>query len=336
MQTKVLIVSVFYNREDMVDESVQSLVSQLEPDMHLMLVDDGSKDGTLARMNNWVANNPAGNITVMSHPNMGFVRSIRAGIDAMPSTYIAIHGSGDLSLPGRLRKQSDYMDQHPQVGVVGCYSRFVYSDNATAPHIKGEAFTGDASQRMLTRNPFHHGEVMMRRDCYEQVGGYRTFFKFAQDRDLFCRLSRITHFHIIEEVLYTRYVGVPGSVSGSANKIVVQRFLSDFACYCHSRRLQGKADPLDEHGSRGALFWAPSQRIRQEVFSRAVRALYFKRSADFEIYREALLQKDGNLIRRAFFAFAERFPALVRFLVETYYRSKFAGLSASAPAGGVT
>lgn len=318
MTIKTLIVSVYYNRADMVDESVQSLVSQLEPGMHLLLVDDGSPDSTLAKLQAWAADN----VTVMTHANMGFVRSIRAAIESMPSTYIAIHGSGDLSLPGRFRKQADYMDQHPDVGVVGCHSRCVYSSGEMPPYIEGKSFTGDASRHMLTGNLFHQGEVMMRRDCYEKVGGYRTFFKFAQDRDLFCRLSQVTHFHVVEEVLYNRYVGVPDSVSGSASKLIVQRFLSDFACYCHGQRLAGKRDPFDEHGARAALFWAPSQRIRQEVFNRAIRALYFKRDADYRIYRDALLQKDTHLARRLFFVLAEKFPGLTALFVGAYYKRK--------------
>lgn len=331
MVTKVLIVSVYYNRENLVDESVNSVVSQLEPGMHLMLVDDGSSDGTLARLNAFAADN----VTVLSHANMGFVHSVRAGIDAMPSTYIAIHGSGDLSLPGRLRKQADYMDQHPQVGVMGCHSKCVYSGNEMPPYLERKHFSGDASQRMLASNLFHHGEVMMRRDCYEKVGGYRTFFKFAQDRDLFCRLSRVTHFHVLEEVLYTRYIGVPGSVSGTANKVIEQRFLSDFACYCHAQRLAGKSDLLDEYGVRGALFWAPSKRVQKEVFRRAVRAVYLKRGADFEIFKEALIQQDTNLLHRAFFLFVEKFPILTNYVVDALYKikikskSKTAGVKAS-------
>jgi glycosyltransferase involved in cell wall biosynthesis len=328
---RVLVVSVFYNRESLVDDSVCSLVAQLEPDMHLMLVDDGSTDGTLARLQAFAADN----VTIMTHPNMGFVRSVRAGIEAMPSTYIAIHGSGDLSLPGRLRKQADYLDQHPRIGVVGCHSKCVYSSNEMPPFIAAKSFTGDASRYMLTANLFHHGEVMMRRDCYEKVGGYRAFFRFAQDRDLFCRMSQVTHFHVIEEVLYVHYVGVPGSVSGTASKIIVQRFLSDFACYCHARRLAGKRDPLDEHGPHGALFWAPSRRIRNEVFRRAIRALYLKRSADYEIYRDALIQQDTSVLHRAFFWLAGACPTLTRHLVEAYYKSKMAGMKESEQHRGV-
>src|SRR5690606_37482101 len=154
--------------------------------------------------------------------------------------YIAIHGSGDLSLPNRFRRQSAVLDQRPEVGVVGCYSLCVYSNGEMPSYREGKSFSGDACRYMLSGNLFHQGEVMMRRACYEQVGGYRDFFKFAQDRDLFCRMSQVTHFHVVEEVLYTKYVGVPGSVSGTPEKVILQRFLSDFACFCHRERLAGK------------------------------------------------------------------------------------------------
>jgi len=106
--------------------------------------------------------------------------------------------------------------------------------------------------------------------------------------------------------------------------VIVQRVLADFACYCHAQRLAGQPDPLEEHGPRAALFWAPSNRIRQEVFRRAIRALYFKRSADYEIYKDALMQKDTHPVRRLFFAFAETFPLLTRYFLEAYYKSRLA------------
>jgi len=324
MHPTVLIVSVYYKRESMVDESVQSLVSQLEPGMHLVLVDDGSPDRTFERLKAFEADN----VTVITHANMGFVHSVRAGIDLMPSTYIAIHGSGDLSLPGRFRKQIDYLDQHPQVGLVATHSTFVYSAGDHPSHREGKSFTGDARWRMLEGNLMNHGTVMMRRDCYDQVGGYRTFFKFAQDRDLFCRLSQITHIHIIEEPLYVRYFGVADSVSGAPHKVVMQRFLSDFACYCHSQRLAGKPDPLDQYGPHAALLWAPSRRVHKEIFRRAMRALYFKRSDEFAVYKDALLQTDVNLIYRTLLLLAEKYPPLINYGMETYYKSKVAGLKA--------
>ncbi len=325
MHPKILIVSVYYNRESMVDASVGSIVSQLEPDMHLMLVDDGSTDGTLARMKAWEADN----VTIMTHANMGFVQSIRAGIDAMPCTYIAVHGSGDLALPGRFRKQADYLDAHPETGVIGCHSRYEYVTGEFPPYVSTMTISANAPEQMLKQNPFHHGEVMMRRDCYEQVGGYRTFFKFAQDRDLFCRISRITGFHILDEVLYSRFIAVPGSVSGTPNKIIVQRYLSDFACYCHAQVLAGKPDPLDVHGVRAALFWAPSKRVMREIFKSTMRSMYFGRDADYAFYKDALLQKDQRVTTRLILTLTELFPQLTSYMLGLYFKRKVANLNIS-------
>jgi len=322
MDTKVLIVSVYYNRESMVDESVASIVSQLEPGMHLLLIDDGSKDNTLARLKAYEADN----VTVIGQRNMGFVHSIRAGIEQFPCQYIAVHGSGDLALPGRFKKQADYLDQHPQVGVVGCHSRYVYSTGEVPPHVHAVTFSGDARERMVNGYVFHHGEVMMRRDCYDQVGGYRTFFKFAQDRDLFCRMSRITHFHVLDEVLYSRFVAVPGSVSATPEKVIEQRFLSDFACYCHAQCLAGKPDPLEKHGPRAALFWAPRKKTLHELFRSTLRAFYLQRPQDYQLFREALMQKDSTLSRRLLLLPAERFPGLTRFVLGLYFKRRVAAL----------
>ena len=212
--------------------------------------------------------------------------------------------------------------------MVGCHSHCVFSDGKWQPYIEAKKFTGDASRHMLTGNLFHHGEVMMRRDCYEVVGGYRTFFKFAQDRDLFCRLSQITEFHVIEDVLYTHFIGVPGSVSGSAEKVVMQRFLSDFACYCHRQRLAGKPDPLIEHGPRAGLLWSPGKRTMRDLFRRAIRALYGGNRSEYVIYKSALIQQGARPWQRLFFLFADAFPAPTGLVLQAYYHFRLSGSTA--------
>lgn len=318
MDSKILIVSVFYNRAYMVDASVQSLVSQLEPDMHLLLFDDGSSDDTLQRLQAW----SAANVTVMTHRNRGFVYTLKKAINIFPSTYVAIHGSGDLSLPGRFRKQADYLDKHTDVGLAGCYSRCIYSHERWPSYVVAKPFSGDASRKLLKGNLFHHGEVMMRRDCYAQVGGYRTFFTFAQDRDLFCRLSQITRFHVIPEVLYSRFLGVPGSVSGTAQKVVLQRFLSDFACYCHASRLAGAPDPLLDVGPSSVLMWNPSRKTQTELFRRSMRALHFHRRDDFATFRRALQQKGCAPHQRLLLSLGAHVPALTQLFLTAYYGIK--------------
>jgi hypothetical protein len=73
------------------------------------------------------------------------------------------------------------------------------------------ALQGDADGTV--RGPAHHGTVMMRRDAYEAVGGYRRAFYFAQDVDLWSRLTERGRHVVVPEVLYRARLE-PGSLSG--------------------------------------------------------------------------------------------------------------------------
>ena len=61
--------------------------------------------------------------------------------------------------------------------------------------------------------PSHHGSVMMQREAYEQAGGYRPMFFYAQDIDLWSRLAELGAHKIVPEILYEAGVS-PGSISG--------------------------------------------------------------------------------------------------------------------------
>lgn len=262
-----MIVSVFYNREWMVEASVRSVVEQLEDDQLVVLVDDGSSDGTQQALKAWEADN----VHVITYPNIGFVAAINAAIRLYRSDFIAIHGSGDLSLKGRFRKQQNFLMNNPAYDVVGCSSVFhnLYSGRR---YEKNVVFTGDARKRLLKKNIFHHGEVMYTRNMYEKTGGYRGFFRYAQDYDLWCRAScEGFKFHVLPELLYERKVAVPQSVSGTPEKVILQQYYSAFAAYCHEARMSGFQDPLDEYGPVIALRVPPPKRLKKKLWRECIK-----------------------------------------------------------------
>ncbi len=258
---RVSVISVFYNRADMVDESVASLKQQSMDDYEILLVDDGSTDSTLERLKA----HEDGTTRVIAGPNRGLVGALNHAISEARGAYIAIHGSGDLSLPARLERQSEVLDHRPDVGVVGCRSEVVTLQSTRPPHLVKRPFDGDASQVILDWNPFHHGEVMFRKSVFEEVGGYRPFFVCAQDRDLWCRMSQHCRFVVLEDVLYRKFAKVPGSVAADPTRLMLQRHLSDFALYCHRERLAGRPDPLVQFGEQGALFRPPSRELAKDM-----------------------------------------------------------------------
>jgi hypothetical protein len=259
--TAVGVVSVFNNRAHGVARTVESLIAQDHDDLEIVLVDDGSTDGTLAALRKY--EDPR--IRLETHENMGFVRALKRAVASMRAPYVALLGAGDACRPGRLSRQAAVLDQKPNVGAVGCGTENLDATTGDLISHKITQLTEPVCRMVLTRNPFHHGEIMFRRSLYDAVGGYRDFFVFAQDRDLICRFSQRADFHVIQDVLYTRYARLAGSVSASPEKLLLQRRLSDFAVYCHEQRLAGRADPLDQYGPAAALMQPPSPRLAREL-----------------------------------------------------------------------
>ena len=253
----VSIVSAFYNRAAQVAESVGSLLAQSHPDIEIIIVDDGSRDGTgdvLRRLDD-------PRLTVISRENRGFVASMNEAIRASRGAFVAVHGSGDLSLPDRIARQAALLQSRPEVAVVGCW---VENDENAGPGTRlykapdGLPFHAT----LMRRNLFTHGEAMFRRDIWDAVGGYREFFRFAQDRDLWLRMSRSGEYAIIPEILYRRYKP-EGGISADPDKLLLQAYLSDFAVQCARTVDAGGRDPIERHGHL-----APFLRDRPEPLAR--------------------------------------------------------------------
>jgi glycosyltransferase involved in cell wall biosynthesis len=267
--TAVSVISVFHNRAQGVAATVESLIKQDHAELEIVLVDDGSTDGTLAALRR--VEDPR--VRLETHENMGFVRALKRAVASTSAPYVALLGAGDACRPDRVSRQAAVLDDKPNVGAVGCGTENLDARTGALISRKITQLAEPVSRMVLTRNPFHHGEIMFRRSLYDAVGGYRDFFVFAQDRDLVCRFSQCADFHVIEDILYTRYARMAGSVSVSPEKLLLQRRLSDFAVYCHAQRLEGRPDPLDQYGPAASLLQPPSPKLARELRAMGLGAL---------------------------------------------------------------
>ncbi len=217
---KVSCVTVFYNRGDLLDGSVGSLLEQTLRDLEIIVVDDGSSDDTAERL----AAKSDPRLKAVFQENIGFTASMNRAIRASAGEYVAVHGAGDVSHPDRLALQAAYLDAHPDVGAVGC--RRAENGRPTGPSDVVER--GPMLDIMLRRNPFSHGEVMFRRSLFDRVGGYREAFRFAQDRDLWLRMGRYCDYAVLPQLLYYRSY-FAGGVTKTPRSLYLQTKLSQFA-----------------------------------------------------------------------------------------------------------
>src|SRR5665647_1469233 len=114
---KVTVLMSVYNSESFLAEAIDSILGQTFKDFEFLIINDGSKDKSLEIIKNRAKNDPR--IRLISRPNKGLVKSLNEGLAKARGEYIARMDSDDISLKTRLKKEVDFLDSHPDVGMVG-------------------------------------------------------------------------------------------------------------------------------------------------------------------------------------------------------------------------
>ena len=188
----VSVVMSVYNSADSLAATLDSILTQEGVELEFIVIDDGSTDGSGEILDDYAARDPR--LRVVHQENTGLTKALIGGCSMARGRYIARQDAGgDISLPGRLRRQVELLDARPDVVMTACATQFLGPEGEELYKVLQEDFE---LQRALLANrgadlygPSHHGAVMMRRTAYLQVGGYRKIFDVAQDLDLWTRLA---------------------------------------------------------------------------------------------------------------------------------------------------
>lgn len=296
----VSIVTAYFNREDWVENTLDSLISQTYENIEIVAVDDCSTDGTYERLQAYSKKDSRIKV-IKNVENKGFVQTMIDALEECSGEYIAIQGSGDISLPKRIEEQVKVLDEKAGVGLVGCLRRVVNKTNLDKLYsfksdswIEGEHFSGNASEVILKRNLFAHGSVMFRADLYHKIGGYRKEFTFAQDRDLWIRLSKCCDFHVVDEVLYERYF-IPGSVTIDPNKRLIQRYFSELAVQCGKEK-EGRRDLVQRFGANAPFFFDRTRDLSIDLAKSALKWKHQEDEVSAEVFSSAAIKQNLNII----------------------------------------
>lgn len=201
---EVSVVMSVYNDDEHLCETMDSVLSQENVDFEFIVVDDGSMDESARILDEYAGIDSR--VCVIHQKNAGLTRALIRGCAEARGQYIARQDAGDISLPGRLKKETAQIRQNPDVALVSCGSRFV---GPLGEHLYDVMHDpSDATERLLTvdlnsiRGPSHHGCTLFPLALYRKVGGYRPHFYFAQDLDLWVRLAELGKHIIMQEILY--------------------------------------------------------------------------------------------------------------------------------------
>jgi len=215
---KVSVVMSVYNGGETLEATVQSVMAQEKVSFEFIIVDDGSTDTSFDLVQ--VLAEEDSRIRLFHQENAGLTKALIQGCLAARGEFIARQDVGDISLPGRLATQLMYLQQHPEVVLVSCGNRQVAPDGElllenlcldTAQNATDKIRNIDFS---IVRGISHHGTAMFRRSAYEKAGGYRHQFYYAQDLDLWRRITDFGLLAFVPEILYEA-IWNEGSISAS-------------------------------------------------------------------------------------------------------------------------
>lgn len=254
--SKILtVITATYNKGDRNRASIQSILDQTYSDFDYVIVNDDSPDETRDILNEF--SDPR--LKIFHQKNKGFVRTIISILEQVETPYIAIQGAGDISLPERLEKQLHFLESRPEVAVVSCatYHAFAYKPNyleeiqerkRKAFHKHKKDIEYNTVDQMIAGNIVDHGDAMFRMSAYREAGGYRAFFHYCQDRDLWLRILQKHAVVKLGRELYVKVIDPRYDIAGNPKKAEKQAMYSLFARHLARERKLSGVDLLEVSG----------------------------------------------------------------------------------------
>lgn len=196
VQVSVLM-SVF-NGELYLADAINSILNQNFNDFEFIIIDDCSSDRSAEIIKNF------GDTRIKyfrNTENLGLTKSLNIGLDYCKGNYIARMDSDDVSLPDRLEKQISFLENNPDVGLVGSCYKFIKGRKASA-----KVFLPVSSEEincsMLFNNCIIHTSATFRKSIIEKFNlRYDECYKRSQDYSLWLNMMRFTRLANMNDVL---------------------------------------------------------------------------------------------------------------------------------------
>jgi glycosyltransferase involved in cell wall biosynthesis len=187
---KVSIILPVFNGEKYLEESINSILNQSYDDYELIIVNDGSVDGSQEIIESF--SDPR--IRVLRQLNMGLPAALNNGIELSIGKYIARQDADDISLPLRLEKQVNFLEQNPQFGLVGSAAEIWVETSPSGRFHDHPLNPGILEFELFFNNPFVHSSWMFRRNIISLVGIYSTDISRQPPED-YEYISRIARYY---------------------------------------------------------------------------------------------------------------------------------------------
>ena len=201
MNESVSVVIPVFNGAPFVAKAVASVRAQGHSDVEILVVDDGSTDGTQEVLKHLEQSD---DIRWFQRSHGGPARSRNFGIEAARGHYIALLDCDDVWLPGKLAAQLAIMRTRPEVGLVHTDFDVRFEDGTLEERVAARSSREPMVQAFAGGHVALPSTLLIRKSVLDQVGRLDPELYGSEDSDLTIRLFRVTSFECIDQVLVTK------------------------------------------------------------------------------------------------------------------------------------
>jgi glycosyltransferase involved in cell wall biosynthesis len=210
MTPKVSVIVPTYNRRAMLVEAIDSVLAQSTQSFELIVIDDGSTDGTAEQLTRL---GKAIRFERIEHCGPGAARN--RGVELASAPLIAFLDSDDLWAPTKLERQLAFMSANPDCAISQTNEIWIRNGRRVNPGLRHRKRSGDIFIASLRTCLISTSATMMRTELFRSLTGFDESMLAAEDYDLWLRILIDHEAGLLDELLVTRRAGHPDQLSAT-------------------------------------------------------------------------------------------------------------------------
>jgi glycosyltransferase involved in cell wall biosynthesis len=266
--TVSVVMSVF-NGEPYLHEALESILNQTFRDFEFIIINDGSTDGSATVLESYRKSDSR--LRVYHQENRGVGESLNRGCGLAQGKYIARMDADDIATSGRLMRQVEFMEGHPEVDVVGGAVEFIDATGKSLAITRYPETDHEIKTSFSRQNPLVHPTVLFRRDVFLALGGYRAVFK-AEDYDLWLRIAERGQLANLGEVVLKYRIHPDQVTRRSVRGLVISVLASQALASSSGNGYQDRLGSVKEITPAVLAAWG----VTDAEFQRALAAFYLQ------------------------------------------------------------
>jgi glycosyltransferase involved in cell wall biosynthesis len=210
---RVSVIIPAFNAAATIGRAIDSVLLQQVPDTELIVIDDGSTDGTVAAVSEHIRGIDNARLIRMAN-NSGVSAARNAGIAVAQGEFLAFLDADDIWLAGKLAKQLATIRQDPAIVLVSCNSQMIGPDGSAIKeghHKRAPVQGADAWKTLLVYNFIPTPTVLTRTALVKASGGFDEALAVGEDLDLWIKLGTRGKIVVLDDILI-RYYDMAGSL----------------------------------------------------------------------------------------------------------------------------